>query len=439
MIHFKIVIALVLLTTAMGCASDIGFRISQSTLGLGYSQTAVNTVIFRRNSLITFGDTQYVSYYGPDGAVMLGKRKVGESNWMIVKTRCKGDVTDAHRDISLAVDGAGFLHLSWDHHNNPLNYCKSVAPGSLELTDRLPMVGDTEDRVTYPEFYNGPHGSLIFLYRDGASGNGDLIVNQYDPATAKWSRLCRNLIAGEGQRNAYWQACSDADGTINLSWVWRESGDVSTNHDMCFARSGDGGKTWTRSDGTVYQLPITLAEAEVAWRIPQNAELINTTSICVDGKGHPHIATYFRPAPGGVPQYAMISHDGTAWHATQVMRRTLDFTLSGRGTKRVPISRPLVVARVVGERTQAFMVFRDEERGSKVSIARCNDLANPNWSVTDLTQDSVEMWEPTCDPVAWQTRGELDLFVQKVGQGDGEKTQAMPPQAVRVLSIKPMP
>ena len=44
---------------------------------------------------------------------------------------------------------------------------------------------------------------------------------------------------------------------------------VETNHDLCYARSLDGGKTWQRSDGTAYQLPITAATAEIAWKIPQ--------------------------------------------------------------------------------------------------------------------------------------------------------------------------
>ena len=264
-----------------------------------------------------------------------------------------------------------------------------------------------------------------------------MILNQYDPATKKWTRLCRNLLAGEGKRSAYWQACSDSFGIMHISWVWRESPDVATNHDMCYARSADGGKTWTQSDGTPYRLPITAADAEIAAHIPQNSELMNSTSMCVDAKGHPYIATYFKPAGAAAPQFEMISNDGTSWHTSQVLDRRLDFSLKGGGTKRVPISRPLVVARNVGDRTEAFLIFRDAERGSRVSMASCSDLANPSWSVTDLTEDSVEAWEPTYDPVAWQQLGELDLFVEKTGQGDGEKLQKMDPQPVRVLSVKP--
>lgn len=39
----------------------------------------------------------------------------------------------------------------------------------------------------------------------------------------------------------------------------------------------------------------------------------------------------------------------------------------------------------------------------------------------DLTDYSVDAWEPTFDINRWNKRGELDIFVQEVHQGDGEK------------------
>ena len=44
------------------------------------------------------------------------------------------------------------------------------------------------------------------------------------------------LIDGEGERNAYWQMYVDKAGVIYLSWVWRETQLVETNHDLCYAR-----------------------------------------------------------------------------------------------------------------------------------------------------------------------------------------------------------
>ena len=164
------------------------------------------------------------------------------------------------------------------------------------------MTGRREDRVTYPEFYNMPDGDLLFLYRDGTSGSGNLVLNRYDVRSKQWTRLQDNLIDGEGDRSAYPQTVVDSLGTIHISWVWRESPDVATNHDLCYARSSDGGATWTKSTGEKYKLPITAASAEYVWRIPQNSELINQTSMAADGRGRPYIAAYWWNLDSAVPQ-----------------------------------------------------------------------------------------------------------------------------------------
>jgi hypothetical protein len=191
--------------------------------------------------------------------------------------------------------------------------------------------------VTYPEFYRLENGNLLFLYRDGASGRGNLMMNHYDIKTKTWTQRQDSFIDGEGERNAYWQMCTDAKGTIHISWVWRETGDVATNHDMGYAKSSDGGKTWQKSNGELYQLPIIKKNAEYAAKIPQKSELTNTTSMCADSKGRPYIATYWRSKGTKVPQYQLIFHDGTKWEILQISNRTTPFRMSGKGEKRIPI------------------------------------------------------------------------------------------------------
>lgn len=84
---------------------------------------------------------------------------------------------------------------------------------------------------------------LLFAYRSGASGCGNLVLKRYDVAQRRWTSVQPSLIDGEGARNAYWQLFVDALGIIHLSWVWRESWLVETNHDLCYARSADGERT----------------------------------------------------------------------------------------------------------------------------------------------------------------------------------------------------
>lgn len=387
-------------------------------VGDGYSKTSVNTAVFRNNALVTDGDTQYISYYDGEGYVVLGKRQLGTSEWTLQRTPYQGNVADAHNVISMMVDGEGYLHVAFDHHGNALNYCRSISPSSLTLGDKEPMIGRDEADVTYPEFYRFADGNLLFVYRSGASGRGNLVMNRYDVKTREWSRVQDVLIDGENQRNAYWQLYVDEKGTIHLSWVWRETWLVETNHDLCYARSSDEGKTWYTSSGRKYTLPIRLNNAEYACRIPQNSELINQTSMSTDAEGNPYIVTYWRDKGSRVPQYRLVWNDGKAWHHSRITDRKLPFSLAGGGTKMIPISRP----RIVVNEGKAYFIFRDAERGGKVSIASTDDLSRGEWEVRDLTDFSVDAWEPNLDTELWKKQKKLHLFVQENHQGDGEKT-----------------
>jgi BNR repeat-containing family member len=411
--------------------------IKMVTVDSGWANNSVNTVIFRKNSLVTFKGTQYIAFYDKEQFVVIGKRKTSSSKWQLKKTIYKGNAADAHNTISIMVDGAGYLHISWDHHGNPLNYCKSKTPGSLELTDKLSMTGANEQKVTYPEFHKLRDGNLIFLYRDGASGKGNLVLNRYDIVTKQWAQLHTNLIDGEGKRNAYWQACVDTKGMIHISWVWRESPDVASNHDMCYARSADGGKTWSTSAGIKYQLPIIAATAEYACFVPQKSELINQTSMYADAAGNPYIATYWREAGDTVPQYHLIYKIGEQWQTQNLGFRKTPFSLSGAGTKRIPIARPQIIAWRSGKLLRAGILFRDIERENKISVAICPDIPTRDWIIIDLSQEIVGSWEPTYDTELWKQKRIVNLFVQNVEQVDGEGKASVPLQLVKVLEWKP--
>lgn len=401
-------------------------------VGEGYSSTSVNTAVFRNNALVTHNGVQFVAYYDADRYLVLGKRKLYAKTWELKRSAYQGNCADAHNVISLMVDGAGYLHVSFDHHNDKLRYCRSVAPLSLELGDKLQMTGVDEDDVTYPEFYRLANGDLLFVYRSGSSGRGNLVMNRYLTAEQRWTRVQDVLIDGENQRNAYWQLYVDEKGTIHLSWVWRETWMVETNHDMCYARSSDGGATWYKTTGEPYELPITLANAEYACRIPQQSELINQTGMGANKSGNPYIATYWRDPDSDVPQYRIIWHDGKEWHTRRVMERRTPFSLTGGGTKMIPISRP----RLAVDDEKIWYIFRDAERDSKVSIAYTDHVATGEWAIRDLTDFSVEAWEPLYDTELWKERKELHLFVQHTRQGDGERVKETEPRMVYVLNVE---
>src|SRR5690348_14009306 len=92
----------------------------------GWANNSINTVVFRKNSLASFKDTQFIAFYNSKSYVVLGKRKIGSAHWQLKQTPFKGSTNDAHNCISIMTDGQGYLHIAWDHHNNPLRYARSI-------------------------------------------------------------------------------------------------------------------------------------------------------------------------------------------------------------------------------------------------------------------------------------------------------------------------
>lgn len=339
------------------------------------------------------------------------------NNWRLRMTPFVGNIRDAHNGISLGIDGEGYLHLCFGMHGSKLRYARSLKPHSLKFTPLIPMTGEEEERLTYPEFHTMANGDLLFFCRNGVSGNGNMVLKRYVLKEGKWVTIQSNLIDGEGKRNAYWQAWVANDDKIYISWVWRDNADVASNHDICFACSKDGGETWMKTTEDVYDLPITEANAEVAWAVPCGSELINQTSMTSDREGRPLIATYWRDKDSEVPQYRIVWHDGVKWNMRYVGKRTIPFTLAGRGTKMVPVSRPLILC----ESGKPRLIFRDEEWRGRVLTALAEDKGATHWIISEFTDFAVDAWEPTFDENLWKQEGRLHLFLQTTHQGDGEK------------------
>jgi len=413
----------------------IAVQAQLSCVGTGWAGNSINAVIFRKNSVVIANGIQYTAWYDSSGTVLLAKRPFDSENWESIRTPLKGNIFDAHCSISIMIDGEGYLHIVWNQHDNSLHYCRSLSPDSLIFSNEIPMTGMQENSVSYPEFYKLPGGDLIFMYRDGSSGNGSLILNRYYVSARQWQRIQTNLIDGEDERNAYWQACVDNEGTIHLSWVWRETWDVSTNHDLCYAKSADGGNTWQKSNGDSYSLPITAATAEIIYNIPQKSELINQTSMTVDSRERPYIAGYWRLNNSEIPQYRLVFQRNSKWRMVQISQKRIPFSLSGGGTKNIPVSRPQVLVTGKNNSLKVLILFRDEELGNRVSCFINSNNALTSWEAIHLTDFSVGNWEPTYDTESWMNDRELYLFIQHVAQGDAEKTVDLPSQPVYILHV----
>jgi hypothetical protein len=413
------------------------------TLGRGYAENTVNAASFRKDS-VTSGVVngvrmQYAAYYDDLGRVVLARREHDSDSWTVKTSTYRGPKEDAHNVISVGLDGQGYLHVSWGMHGHPLAYARTTTRGGLTLGAKQTMIGTREDAVTYPQFLPTTAGDLFFLYRHGRSGNGDVVLDRLDSRTQRWSRVADSLISGEDQRSAYWQAVTDSEGRLHLSWTFRRTGNVATNSDVMYAVSTDAtGKAWVRSDRSAYALPITQATAEKVATVPEGSNLMNQTAMTLDRSGQPFIATYMNTGldKGGSTQYAVIYRDAEGWHTEFADIRATVADLSGGGTLALPLSRPSIAVRGQGRGAEVILMLRDAERANAATVARTGKggLAGGEWLLRDLTVGPVHSWEPTYDTRLWQDEGVLELYLQYAAQGNHETT--VPTSAAQVYVVR---
>jgi hypothetical protein len=434
---FSAALLLILTTHALAVTPVKPARILP--IGDGWAGSSINVVANRRHALFTHERDQFAAYYDARGYMVLARRKLGEERWDTRRTAFRGTIADAHNSISVGVDGAGFLHVSWDHHGQTLNYARSVRPGSLELGPKLPMTGEAEDRVTYPEFYRLPDGDLLFVCREGESGNGQVVLKRYGTRDQKWHTVQRNLLDGEGTRSAYWGLAVDRSGRLHLAWIWRESPDVASNHDLAYAWSPDGGVTWRSADGEPLSGPFTEARSDYAARIPQGSNLMNPPAVAVDMRGRPYITSYWSASPGDPPQFHLVRRDGASWRVERITKRTDVFTLQGAGTKRPPISRAALFVQGRDQTPQVHIVYRDDARGGRAILVSTRKVGSGEWNERELTQDSLGAWEPVFDPVQWDRLQQVHLLVQRVQQADGDDARGLNTRATPIgtLVVRP--
>jgi hypothetical protein len=206
----------------------------------------------------------------------------------------------------MAMDDGGRLHVSGNMHAGPLVYFRTARPydiSSFEAVHR--MTGENEKRCTYPVFFRGPGNSLAFGYRDGGSGNGNQIYNVYDAASRSWRRLLDTPFTdGMGERNAYLTAPAlGPDGHFHMLWVWRDTPDAATNHDLTYARSKNF-VHWETGAGRALRLPMKPGEADVIDPVPAGAGLINGgAQLGFDSKGRVLVAYHKYDAAGATKPF----------------------------------------------------------------------------------------------------------------------------------------
>jgi hypothetical protein len=402
-------------------------------LGQAWSSNTVNTVIFRHHGILTWGGDQYTAFYVDEITLRVVSRTLATNHIATHDIDGQYNLRDAHNSISLGIDRAGHLHISYDHHATKLRYRRSTQPNAIHgWTEELTMTGANEDRVTYPTFILPRAGfPLTLLYRDGVHNKGSARLKTYDEQTQSWTDRPTPILSGADQKpwtsNAYWNhPAIGSDGSLHLSFVWRTDTigeqQLVNNVNIGYAWSPDNGLSWFTTRGLPCKLPITQVNAETVWPVSPGSNLINQTSMALDSHNRPHIAFYANDTHG-VPQYQHIWFDGEAWHQQYFSARTQPFTLQGGGTLEIPISRPEIL---IDKQDRVYAVYRGDLTENRMAVtqlmgatANLEAASTPN-RTKRLWPESVDCAEPVIDRARWAESQVLSLLLQRTQQPNGD-------------------
>jgi hypothetical protein len=295
--------------------------------------------------LLTTGNRQYIAYYNADRQMVVGQRDLNEDCFhqhimtSTLRETHGGTSTilgwDSHNYVTLGIDSQGYIHLSGNMHVHPLTYFRSTEPHDITtLKQVMKMTGSLEEKLTYPRFMTDLNGHLIFHYRDGGSGNGNEIYNIYSAESKSWERLLDvPLTDGEGKMNAYQsQPTLMADNWYHVWWVWRDTPDCSTNHDLSYMKSNDL-KNWYNAFGKPVKLPATLQNKSlIVDPVPPGGGIINLSArLCLDENNKP-VFIYHKYGTDGNLQLFVARLKGESWVSNQITKWDYRWEFSGGGS-----------------------------------------------------------------------------------------------------------
>ncbi len=296
-------------------------------------------------ALYTMGNRQYLAYYNANRRTVVGQRNLNEENFQLTVLPATSREThggtstildwDSHNYLTIGIDNENYLHLSGNVHVHPLTYFRSTYPNDIsKLKQFFEMTGSDEKRTTYPNFMLNRENELLYHYRDGGSGNGNEIYNIYNTKTQKWKRLLdKPLTDGQELMNAYQtQPKLMKDGWYHMYWVWRDTPDCSTNHDLSYMKSPDL-KNWFDVLGNRVNLPATFNQKSlIVDPIPVEGGIINLAAkMCLDGNNMP-VFVYHKFDEEGNTQFYIAHLKDDKWEYQKITNWDYRWFFSGYGS-----------------------------------------------------------------------------------------------------------
>lgn len=196
---------------------------------------------------------------------------------------------DAHRNPTLALDDTGRLYVFFGAHNDPTRVLRSERPCETGAWRECAAIVDPA--TSYPQPYQLLPGEMFVSYRERSSGwrsrvsrsHGETWEDPVDIVEFEGNDIYAVSIAETG----------DYPRRIHLAWSRLGGGsdeEIRTKHlwarryNIYYAFSQDGGRTWRRSDGGLYKLPVREADAEKLYESGERGVWLKDIQLGPDGR-----------------------------------------------------------------------------------------------------------------------------------------------------------
>ncbi|MDA0746091.1 MAG: BNR-4 repeat-containing protein [bacterium] len=227
---------------------------------------------------------------------------------------------DAHRNPTIQIDEDGYIYVFYGAHGHPTKTLRSAKPFDISTWDTRADISDP--KTSYPEPFQLLPGEMFVSYRQDPGWrcrwSSDGAKTWSDPLDVVAFEGCAIYAMTIGDMGTYPRA-------VHLVWSRLGGGteeEIRTKHlwarryHLYYARSEDGGRTWLRSDGTPYELPITEDSAEKLYDCGERGVWLK--DIQVDAQGSPNVLFLDGDPHTYVSQWKLARFTGGGWQFSDI-------------------------------------------------------------------------------------------------------------------------
>ncbi len=392
------------------------------SLGSAWSSNSVNSTPYRQHGLVSSSSAQLGCFYDSDGVLTVFKCSIDSSTIEVAKLDEIDLPLDAHFSPSITIDAQGQTHIMGGAHVSKQFYFrnpKGTNLSSLSLIDDSLPFGD--DNISYPMFLTAETGDLFLLYRIGVPGRSAWRYCQWDDKMQSWGVSSFPFVSGLGIKTwpcgPYFNSpIRDFNNQFGFFTVWR-SESIAGSHQRVsnigidYFEANLKQHTLTAWSGATLPIPLSPAISERVIAIPWHSELTNQSGATRLPDGRP-FGTAIWNTSNTAPQIHVFWPDTSGiWHSYPITDFQQDYRMMGRGTLRLPHSRPVCTTLPNGS---VVIIYRSEEmEGRLIAKLLPPPEYKPSLVKTYILWDhDLGAYEPVIDvDLTWRT-GKLSAYIQ---------------------------